>query len=115
MELTHLDVKAQKVGYTCEFWWILVLFTMSQNASAKGVAWQAKGTKRGGSADVQRCYPSCPGPQIVLKPNVVCSAPETTRLSFPIPRKSRSTLVVTGTGVTIDSLDHDGALVGVHS
>lgn len=55
-----------------------------------------------------------PGPRIVLKPDVVC-CPGEYRIKFPTPEKvkisSRSTLVIRGPGVTIESLDLDGALV----
>ena len=55
-----------------------------------------------------------PGPAIVIKSKVACCPAELKKL-FPSPEKvkisSRSTLVITGTGVTIESLDLDGALV----
>ena len=55
-----------------------------------------------------------PGPEIVLKPSfVVC--PAEYKKQFPNPKKikisPRSSLVVKGNGVTIESLDLDGALV----
>mmetsp|Transcript_10791 Transcript_10791/g.26098 ORF Transcript_10791/g.26098 Transcript_10791/m.26098 type:complete len:294 (+) Transcript_10791:126-1007(+) len=55
-----------------------------------------------------------PGPSIVIKSKVACCPGELKEL-FPSPEKikisSRSTLVVGGTGVTIESLDLDGTLV----
>jgi UDP-sugar pyrophosphorylase len=55
-----------------------------------------------------------PGPAIVIKSRVACCPGELKSL-FPSPDKikisARSTLVVTGQGVTIDSLELDGALV----
>lgn len=55
-----------------------------------------------------------PGPAIVLKPDFAC-CPGELNIKFPTPDKvkisSRSTLVVRGPGVTIESLDLDGCLV----
>jgi UDP-sugar pyrophosphorylase len=55
-----------------------------------------------------------PGPAIVLKSDFVC-CPGEYNIKFPYPEKvkisARSTLVVRGPGVTIESLDLDGALV----
>jgi UDP-sugar pyrophosphorylase len=55
-----------------------------------------------------------PGPAIVLKPDFVC-CPGELNIKFPTPGKvkisARSTLVVRGPGVTIESLDLDGCLV----
>mmetsp|Transcript_51498 Transcript_51498/g.124350 ORF Transcript_51498/g.124350 Transcript_51498/m.124350 type:complete len:364 (+) Transcript_51498:142-1233(+) len=55
-----------------------------------------------------------PGPAIVLKPDFVC-CPGELNIKFPTPEKvkisSRSTLVVRGPGVTIESLELDGCLV----
>jgi len=55
-----------------------------------------------------------PGPQIVLKPNFVC-CPAEYKTAFPSPEKvnisANSSLVVKGSGVVIESLDLDGALV----
>ena len=55
-----------------------------------------------------------PGPAIVLKPDVVC-CPGEYNIKFPTPEKvkisKRSTLVVRGPGVIIESLDLDGTLI----
>eukprot|EP00980_Cylindrotheca_fusiformis_P008654 scaffold1844_cov124-Cylindrotheca_fusiformis.AAC.3 len=55
-----------------------------------------------------------PGPAIVIKAKVAC-CPGELKSVFPSPEKikigSQSTLVVTGPGVTINSLDLDGALI----
>lgn len=55
-----------------------------------------------------------PGPAIVLKPDFACCPGEYT-IKFPAPEKvkisARSTLVLRGPGITIESLDLDGALV----
>ncbi|CAJ1951410.1 unnamed protein product [Cylindrotheca closterium] len=55
-----------------------------------------------------------PGPSIVIKAKVAC-CPGELKSVFPSPEKikisSRSTLVIGGTGVTIESLDLDGTLV----
>lgn len=55
-----------------------------------------------------------PGPMIVLKPDFCC-APAEYEVKFPFPDKvkisKRSSLVVRGPGVTIESLNLDGALV----
>lgn len=55
-----------------------------------------------------------PGPQIVLFPDFVC-CPAECKAAFPTPEKvqisARSSLVVKGSGVVIESLDLDGALV----
>lgn len=54
------------------------------------------------------------GPCIVLKPDFAC-CPGEYNIKFPFPEKvkisSRSTLVVRGPGVIIESLDLDGALI----
>jgi UDP-sugar pyrophosphorylase len=55
-----------------------------------------------------------PGPAIVLKPDFAC-CPGEFNIKFPTPEKvkisARSTLVVRGPGVTIESMDLDGTLV----
>ena len=55
-----------------------------------------------------------PGPAIVIKPDFAC-CPGEFSIKLPSPEKikisSRSTLVVRGPGVTIESLDLDGALI----
>jgi UDP-sugar pyrophosphorylase len=55
-----------------------------------------------------------PGPAIVFKPDFAC-CPGEFNIKFPTPEKvkisSRSTLVVRGPGVIIESLDLDGTLV----
>ena len=54
-----------------------------------------------------------PGPSIVIKSKVACCPGELKKI-FPSPEKvkisSRSTLVLGGTGITIESLDLDGTL-----
>ena len=115
-------------------------FSPVKNATADGVKLQSKGTAPGvaatGEADqyaairkimssigckVDNATPAVfdgieliPGPEIVLKPSfVVC--PAEYKKQFPNPSKikisSRSSLVVKGNGVVIESLDLDGALV----
>lgn len=55
-----------------------------------------------------------PGPAIVLKPDFAC-CPGELNIKFPTPEKvkisARSTLVIRGPGVTIESLDLDGCLI----
>jgi UDP-sugar pyrophosphorylase len=55
-----------------------------------------------------------PGASIVMKPDFAC-CPGEYNIKFPFPKlvkiSARSTLVVRGPGVTIESLDLDGALV----
>jgi hypothetical protein len=55
-----------------------------------------------------------PGPHIVLRPDFVC-CPAECKTAFPTPEKvqisARSSLVVKGSGVVIESLYLDGALV----
>ena len=117
-----------------------VCFSPVKNATADGVALQAKGTHPGvaasGEADqygavckilralgcsVEEAAPATyagisvvPGPQIVLKPSFVC-CPAEYAAKFSDPSKvkisANSSLVVSGSGVTIESLDLDGALV----
>ena len=115
-------------------------FSPVKNATADGVKLQAKGTAPGvaatGEADqyaaIRKIMRSIgcvvedakeveyegikvvPGPEIVLKPSfVVC--PAEYKRHFPNPTKikisSRSSLVVKGEGVVIESLELDGALV----
>ncbi len=115
-------------------------FSPVKNATQDGVKLQSKGTAPGvaatGEADqyaavrkimtsigckVEDAEPSVfqsievvAGPEIVLKPSfVVC--PAEYKKHFPDPSKikisSRSSLVIKGEGVTIESLDLDGALV----
>ena len=111
-----------------------------KNAISDGAALQAKGTAPGsaasGEADqygairkimksigckVVEAQPQnysgvsvVPGPSIVLKPNfVVC--PAEYKEKFPNPSAIKisesSTLIVSGSGVVIESLDLDGALI----
>ena len=117
-----------------------ICFSPVKNAVADGVALQAKGTPPGtaatGEADqyaAQRIFlqsHGCqiteadqvefsgikviPGPAIVLKPDFVC-CPGDLEVKFPSPEKvvitSRSTLVVRGSDVIIESLKLDGCLV----
>lgn len=115
-------------------------FSPVKNATSDGVNLQSKGTAPGvaatGEADqyaamrkimtsigcqVEDAQPAefdgikiVPGPEIVLKPSfAVC--PAEYKKQFPCPSKikisSRSSLVVEGCGVVIESLDLDGALV----
>jgi len=55
-----------------------------------------------------------PGPAVVLKPDFGCCAGEIEK-KFPTPTmvniSARSTLFVRGSGVVIESLDLDGALI----
>ena len=117
-----------------------ICFSPVKNAVADGAGLQAKGTPPGtaatGEADqyqAQRVFlqsHGCkvvdadpvvysgikvvPGPAIVLKPDFVC-CPGDLRVKIPNPKKvsitSRSTLVVKGSGVVIESLELDGCLV----
>ena len=117
-----------------------VCFSPVKNATKDGVALQAKGTHPGvaasGEADqygavckilramgcsIEEAAPATyagisivPGPQIVLKPSFVCCPAEyATKFTDPAKLKisASSSLVVSGSGVTIESLDLDGALV----
>ncbi|KAL3907249.1 MAG: hypothetical protein SGILL_008948, partial [Bacillariaceae sp.] len=117
-----------------------ICFSPVKNATSDGVALQQKGTPAGtaatGEADqyqAQRIFLRnigvkievgktvlyngirvTPGPAIVLKPDFAC-CPGELKVKFPTPHKvkisARSTLVVRGSGVTIESLDLDGALI----
>ena len=115
-------------------------FSPVKNATGDGVALQAKGTAAGtaatGEADQ---YQACrkimqsigcqvedaapekflgieviPGPQIVVYPNFAC-CPGEYKERFPSPENvkisARSSLVIRGKNVTINSLDLDGALI----
>ena len=130
--------EALRVGFTsisAEY-----CFSPVKNATADGVALQAKGTAPGtaatGEADqyaaVRKIMQKIgckvedapvethlginvvPGPAIVLKPNFAL-CPGEIRLKFPNPDKvkisARSTLVVRGENVLISNLDLSGALV----
>jgi UDP-sugar pyrophosphorylase len=115
-------------------------FSPVKNATSDGAALQKKGSPAGvaatGEADqycavreilrsigcnVADAEPATykditivPGPQIVLKPDFVC-CPAEYKKAFPTPEKvnisANSSLVVKGSGVMIESLDLDGALV----
>lgn len=115
-------------------------FSPVKNATSDGAALQKKGSPAGvaatGEADqycavreilrsigcnVADAEPATykditivPGPQIVLKPDFVC-CPAEYKKAFPTPEKvnisANSSLVVKGSGVVIESLDLDGALV----
>lgn len=117
-----------------------ICFSPVKNAVADGAALQAKGTPPGtaatGESDqyaAQRIFlqsHGCkvedadpvvysgiqvvPGPAIVMAPDFVC-CPGDLKVKFPTPEKvsisSRSTLVVRGAGVVIESLELDGCLV----
>lgn len=136
---TILDIEESKqVGFTSIA--ADLCFSPVKNATADGVKLQEKGTAPGvaatGEADqyaaIRKIMRSIgcdvedaeevefdgikvvPGPEIVLKPSfVIC--PAEYKKSFPNPSKikisSRSSLVVKGEGVVIESLDLDGALV----
>jgi len=130
--------EAKKVGFTSIS--SDLCFSPVKNATSDGVALQEKGTAPGtaasGEAD-QLAAPrkilrsmGCrvedapeetycgitvtPGPAVVLHPSFVC-CPGEYKSKFPSPDKvkisSTSTLVVKGSGVTIECLDLDGALV----
>jgi UDP-sugar pyrophosphorylase len=129
---------AQRVGYTTIS--ADMCFSPVKNATEDGVKLQEKGTAPGTAAsgeadqyavprkilrsigcDVQDARPETyngitvtPGPMIVLKPDFVC-CPAEYRDKFPFPPKvkisKRSTLIVRGSGVVIDSLDLDGTLL----
>jgi UDP-sugar pyrophosphorylase len=117
-----------------------ICFSPVKNALADGVTLQAKGIAAGtaatGEADqyaaqrtflrslgvkIQDAKPVVyngiqvtPGPAVVLKPDFAC-CPGELKTKFPTPDKvkisPRSTLVVRGEGVTIESLDLDGCLI----
>lgn len=132
------EEETKKVGYTqlaAE-----LCFSPVKNSVPDGVKLQEKGTPAGtaatGEADqyaapriimqkmgcqiedaepvVYNGIKVVPGPAIVLKPDFAC-CPGEYNIKFPSPEKikitSRSTLIVRGPGVTIESLDLDGALV----
>jgi len=115
-------------------------FSPVKNATKDGVDLQAKGTQPGtaasGEADqiaafrtimrsigcqveesAEETYEGIrvvPGPAVVLKPDFVC-CPGEYKAKFPTPEQvkisSRSTLIVRGSGVVIEKLDLDGALI----
>jgi len=130
--------ESKKVGYTqlaAE-----LCFSPVKNSVADGVALQKKGIAPGTAAsgeadqyaasriilksigcDIKEAPPVdvngisiVPGPVIVLKSDFAC-CPAEYKIKFPSPEKvkisARSTLVVRGPGITIESLDLDGALV----
>lgn len=129
---------AKRVGFTSIS--SDMCFSPVKNATADGVALQEKGTAPGtaasGEADQLAAYRNMmrsigcqvedapeetyngikvvPGPAIVLHPSFVL-CPGEYLLKFPCPSKvkisSRSTLVVKGSGVVIECLDLDGAMV----
>jgi len=129
---------AKRVGFTSIA--NELCFSPVKNATDDGVALQAKGTHPGvaasGEADqyaasriilrsigcqVEEAEPETyrgisvvPGPAVVFKPDF-CACPGDYKVRFPNPSKikisARSTLVVQGAGVTIESLDLDGALI----
>ena len=130
---------SQKVGFTSIQ--ADLCFSPVKNATADGVALQAAGvqpaTAATGEADQYGAFRKilssigCQvmmeapkqtfagievtlGPAIVLKPSVAVS-PYECKQHFPSPSdvkiSSRSTLIVKGSGVVIESLDLDGALV----
>eukprot|EP00934_Nitzschia_sp_Nitz4_P008011 Nitzschia sp. Nitz4//scaffold165_size50357//3008//5415//NITZ4_007013-RA/size50357-processed-gene-0.1-mRNA-1//1//CDS//3329538108//8001//frame0 len=127
-----------KVGYTQLA--ANICFSPVKNSVADGVLLQSKGIAPGtaatGEADqyaatrlimksigckIEDAKPVTyngitvvPGPAIVMKPDVACCPGEYT-IKFPTPEKvkisARSTLVIRGPGVTIESLELDGALI----
>lgn len=129
---------SRKVGFTSIE--AELCFSPVKNATSDGVSLQEKGTQPAtaatGEADqynaVRKIMRSvgCQvedadtetflgikvvlGPRIVLKPDFACCPGEVTA-KFPSPEKvkisSRSSLIVRGSGVVIESLDLDGALV----
>ena len=130
--------EAAKVGFTSIP--ADICFSPVKNATSDGVALQEKGTAAGVAATceadqyaavvkimrsigckIEEAEPATycgitvvPGPEVVLKPNFVsCSAEYKNK--FPSPSdvviSARSSLVVSGDGVTIKSLKLDGALV----
>jgi UDP-sugar pyrophosphorylase len=132
-------IHAQKVGFTCID--SEVCFSPVKNATTDGIALQSKGINPGVAATgeqdqyqaqaiilrkmgVQVAEPAgdltfCNikvhlTPAIVLKPNFV-SCPAEYKIKFPNPSQvkisSRSSLVVEGEGIVIQSLDLDGALI----
>jgi UDP-sugar pyrophosphorylase len=130
--------ESKRVGFTQAA--AEICFSPVKNALSDGAALQTSGTPAGtaatGEADqyaAQRIFLRCigvkvedapsvvysgiqvvPGPAIVLKPDFACCPGELKR-KFPSPEKvnisSRSTLVVRGAGVTIESLELDGCLL----
>ena len=130
--------ESKKVGFTQVD--AALCFSPVKNSVADGIAFQSKGIAAGtaanGEADqfaatrmmlrARGCQVEdaaevdyggikvVPGPAIVFKPNFVC-CPGEYNVKFPYPEKvkisSRSTLVIRGPGVTIESLDLDGALI----
>jgi UDP-sugar pyrophosphorylase len=130
--------ETKRVGFTSIS--AFLCFSPVKNATEEGVKLQEQGTAPGtaasGEADQLAAFRlmmrdvGChvedapeesylgikvvPGAAIVLKPSFV-SAPAEYKAKFPYPEKvrisARSTLVVDGSGVTIEQLDLDGALV----
>jgi UDP-sugar pyrophosphorylase len=130
--------ECQKVGFTSVS--ASLCFSPVKNATEDGVKLQASGTHPGtaatGEADQyaafrkllksigcnvdsakQEIYSGIqvtPGPAIVFKPDFACCATELEK-RFPYPLaihiSARSTLFVRGSGVVIESLDLDGALI----
>jgi UDP-sugar pyrophosphorylase len=129
---------ANRVGFTSVA--ADLCFSPVKNSAADGVALQVNGTHPGtastGEADQYHAYRKMMRsigckvdvgelqtfngikvtltPAIVLKPSFVCF-PGECKIKFPYPEKikisARSTLIVRGNGVTIESLDLDGALI----
>lgn len=117
-----------------------VCFSPVKNATADGVNLQAKGTQPGtaatGEADQIAAYRNMmratgcqieeapeatyagisvtPGPAVVLKPSFVC-CPGEYAAKFPHPEQVKisasSTLVIRGSGVVVERLDLDGAMI----
>jgi UDP-sugar pyrophosphorylase len=132
------DEESKRVGFTSIS--AFLCFSPVKNATEDGVKLQddgtAPGTAASGEADQLNAFCTMiravgcqvedaseesylgikvvPGPAIVLKPSFV-TAPAEYKAKFPTPDKvkisSRSTLIVSGSGVTIEQLDLDGALV----
>ena len=130
--------ESQKVGFTSIA--ANMCFSPVKNATEDGVQLQKAGVQPGtaasGEADQYAAYRlmmqsiGCnvetakteryhdlaitPGPAVVLKPDFVC-CPAELKARFPYPEKihisARSTLFVRGSGVVIESLILDGALI----
>jgi UDP-sugar pyrophosphorylase len=129
---------AKKVGFTSIAYDLC--FSPVKNATSDGVSLQAAGTSAGtaatGEADQYAAYRKIlrsigciveeaneetfagitvvPGPAVVLEPSFV-TFPGDYKFKFPSPQQvkisARSTLIVRGPDVVIESLDLDGALI----
>jgi len=130
--------KSERVGFTSIA--AEMCFSPVKNATADGVVLQGKGTAAGtaatGEADHYQAYRKIlqsigcqveeaepetykgisviPGPQVVVYPEFA-SCPGEYKAKFPTPEKvkisPKSTLIIRGPNVTINSLDLDGTLI----